>query len=126
MKKENTLLELLVGIVFAGIVIQIVCLLVSKNYLYDAVGVWSGIGISCFSAIHMKHSIEEALELGEVGAVKHIRIGYAVRMLVAILIAGVVIYFKLGNYITLLISIFSLKVAAYLQPLTHRILKKEG
>lgn len=126
MKKENTLLELLVGIVFAGIVIQIVCLLVSKNYLYDAVGVWSGIGISCFSAIHMKNSIEEALELGEVGAVKHIRIGYAVRMLVAILIAGVVIYFKLGNYITLLISIFSLKVAAYLQPLTHRILKKEG
>ncbi len=120
------MLELLIGIVAVGIMIQIVCIFLSSNYLYDAVGLWSGIGISCFSAIHLKRSIEDSLELGEAGAVKRIRVSYATRMLVAALVAGVVVYFKWGNYITLLISVFSLKIAAYLQPLTHRLLKKEG
>ena len=126
MKEEGTLFEILIGIVVMGIAIQIVSCFVSSNYLYDAVGLWSGIGISCFSAVHMKRCIEDSLELGEVGAVKRVRIGYVTRMLVAALVIGIVIYFKLGNYITLLISIFSLKVAAYLQPLTHKLFKKEG
>ena len=126
MKKENTLLELLIGIVAVGVVIQIVCIFISSNYLYDAIGLWIGIGISCFSAIHMKRFIEDSLDLGETGAVKHIRIGYATRMVVAALVIGLVVYFKLGNYITLLISTFSLKIAAYLQPVTHRLFKKEG
>ena len=124
MKKENTLRELLIGIVFTGAVMQIVSLCVSNNYLYDAIGVWSGIGISCFSAIHMKNSIEVALELGEDGAVKHMRGGYMVRMLVTLLIAGAVIYFDWGNPIALLISIFSLKLAAYLQPCIHKLFQK--
>ena len=124
MKKENTLPELLIGIILTGIVMQAVCFLVSKNYLYDAIGLWVGIGISCFSAIHMKNSIEVALELGEAGAVKHVRGGYAIRMLVTLFIAGVILYFKWGNPVTLLISIFSLKLAAYLQPCIHKIFQK--
>ena len=124
MKKENTLFELLVGIVFFGIVMQIICVCVSRNYWYDAVGIWSGIAISCFSAIHMKRTIEDAIDLGESGAVKHIRLGYVKRMLVAFLVVGIVLYFKVGNPLTVLISIFSLKMAAYLQPLVHKIISK--
>jgi hypothetical protein len=124
MKKNQTLLELLVGIVVLGIGIQIVCVIVSKNYLYDAVGLWSGIGICCFSAIHMWRSIEDAVDLGEAGATKHVRLGYATRMVVALLVIGAVIYFRIGNYVTLLIGVFPLKLAAYLQPFTHKLFQK--
>ena len=121
MKKENTLLELLVGIIFLGVTIQLGVVIVSKNYLYNAIGLWSGIAIACVSTIHMKRSIEDALDLGERGAIKHIRIAYLKRMLIAIVIMGVVIYFHLGNPISLLIGVFPLKLAAYLQPLIHKL-----
>ena len=121
MKKENTLLELLVGIIFWGVTIQLGVVIVSKNYLYNAIGLWSGIAIACVSTIHMKRSIEDALDLGARGAIKHIRIAYLKRMLIAIVIMGVVIYFHLGNPITLLIGVFPLKLAAYLQPLIHKL-----
>ena len=121
MKKENTLLELLVGIIFSGVTIQLVVVIVSKNYLYNAIGLWSGIAIACVSIIHMKRSIEDALDLGERGAIKHIRTSYLKRMLLAIVIMGVIIYFHLGNPITLLIGVFPLKLAAYLQPVIHKL-----
>lgn len=121
MKKENTLLELLVGIIFLGVTIQLVVVIVSKNYLYNAIGLWSGIAIACISTIHMKRSIEDALDLGERGAIKHIRIAYLKRMLITTVVMGVVIHFHLGNPITLLIGVFPLKLAAYLQPLIHKL-----
>ncbi len=124
MKKNQTLLELLIGIVFLAICIQIVCLIVSKDYLYDAIGLWSGVAICCFSAIHMYRSIEDALDLGEAGATKHVRFGYATRMVITLLFAGAIIYFRIGNYVTLLIGVFPLKISAYLQPFTHKLFEK--
>lgn len=123
-KKDTTLLELLIGIILLGAVIQIVCLIISKDYLYNAIGLWSGIAIACFTAIHMKRSIEDALDLGEEGAKKHVRSGYAFRMVVTLIVAGVVVCFNLGNPITLLIGLFPLKISAYLQPHMHKLLKK--
>lgn len=121
MKKDNTLVELLTGIVLLGVVIQIICLIVSKDYLYNAIGLWSGIAIACFSAIHMKRSIEDALDLGEEGATKHVRTAYATRMLITLLIMGIVIYFNFGNPITLLVGVFPLKISAYLQPYMNKV-----
>lgn len=120
MKKENTLLELLIGIVLMGILIQIICILVSKDYLYNAIGLWSGVAIACFMAIHMKRSIEDVLDLGEEGGAKRMRSTYLVRMTVVAIAMGVVIYFNLGNPITLLLGALTLKLAAYLQPYLHK------
>ena len=124
MKKENTLLELLIGIVLMGILIQIICILVSKDYLYNAIGLWSGVAIACFMAIHMKRSIEDVLDLGEEGGVKRMRSTYLVRMTVVTIAMGVVIGFNLGNPITMLFGVLTLKIAAYLQPYMHKILKR--
>lgn len=121
MKKNSTLTELLVGIFFIGVLIQIACLIFWKDCLYNSIGAWSGIIICLFSAISMKNSIEESLDYGETGAAKHMWIGYLTRMLVTLVVAGIVIYFKLGNYITLLVGLFSLKLAAYMQPFVHKI-----
>lgn len=121
MKKSNILMELLVGIILLGVVIQIVCIFVSKDYLYNAIGLWTGIAVACFMAVHMKRSIEDELDLGEEGAQKHARSAYATRTVVTLLIIGIVIYFNLGNPITVVIGIFPLKLSAYLQPQIHRL-----
>lgn len=124
MKKDNTLLELVTGIILVGVVVQIVCLIAFPNDLYNAVGLWSGVLIGCGMAIHMKRSIEDALDLGEEGAAKHIRKTYALRITVVLIVMGCVIYFEFGNPLTLLAGVIALKISAYLQPHMHKIFLK--
>lgn len=124
MKKENTLLELLIGIIFSGVVTQIIVAIILKDYLYNAIGLWSGVAIACFMAIHMKRSIEDALDLGEEGGMKHMRSHYLIRMTIVAIAMGVVICFNLGNPIIMLIGALTLKIAAYLQPHINKILKR--
>ena len=121
MKKNNILIELLSGILFLGILVQIICFFVVERQLYNAVGLWMGIAIACFMAIHMKRSIEDALDIGEEGAVKYARNAYMIRTIVSLVIACIVIIFKIGNPITLVIGIFPLKISAYIQPYIHKI-----
>ncbi len=124
MKKNNILVELLSGIISLGVLIQIIMAIAFEDYLYNAVGLWTGIGIACFMAIHLKRSIEDELDLGEEGAVKHARTAYATRTAITLAVIGIVIYFKVGNPFTVVLGIFPLKLSAYLQPLIHKIFLK--
>ena len=124
MKKGNIVVELLAGIISLGVLIQIGMLLAFENYLYNAIGLWTGIGIACFMAIHLKRSIEDSLDMWEEDAVKHARTAYATRTVVTLAVIGIVIYFKIGNPFTVVLGIFPLKLSAYLQPLIHKIFLK--
>jgi hypothetical protein len=124
MKKGNIVVELLAGIISLGVLIQIIMAIAFEDYLYNAVGLWTGIGIACFVAIHLKRSIEDELDLGEEGAVKHARSAYATRTAITLAVIGIVIYFKVGNPFTVVLGIFPLKLSAYLQPLIHKIFLK--
>ena len=124
MKKNNILVELLAGIISLGVLIQIIMAIALEDYLYNAIGLWTGIGIACFMAIHLKRSIEDSLDLGVDGAVKHARTAYATRTVVTLIVIGLVVYFKIGNPFTVVLGIFPLKLSAYLQPLIHKIFLK--
>ena len=124
MKKNHTLIELLVGIILLGIVAQIFCAFISKDYFYYGIGLWGGVAVACFMAVHMQRSIEDELELGEEGAVSHARSAYATRLVVSLVVIGIIVWFKLGNPITLVIGIMTLKISAYLQPQTHKLFVK--
>lgn len=121
MKKNQTLLELLAGIILMGILIQLVHLIAVDEYLYHAIGLWAGVAVACFWAIHMQRSIEDALDLGEDRATKKAISSYAMRMLVSLIVLGAVIYYDLGNVFSLFVGVFLLKISAYLQPLTHKL-----
>lgn len=124
MKKDRTLGELIIGMLALGVIVQAVCALAFQNDLYNAAGLWSGIVIGIGMSIHMKRSIEDALDLGEAGAAKHIRKTYALRMTVVIIVMGCVIYFDFGNPLTLLAGLITLKISAYLQPHMHKLFLK--
>lgn len=121
MKKNSILPELLTGIILSGMTTQIICFIVSKDYLYNAIGLWSGVAIACFMAIHLKRSVEDSLELDVEGAEKHARSTYAVRTTVTAIAMGIVIYFNIGNPLTLLVGALTLKLSAYLQPQIHKL-----
>lgn len=124
MRKNSTLIELLMGILVVGIVSQLVCLLFFSQKIYHAVGLWSGIAVSAGMAIHMQRSIEDGLDLMGESGVKYMQRASAMRMLVACIVMAVIMYFDWGNPLTLLVGVMALKLAAYMQPLMHRLLEK--
>lgn len=124
MKKNDTLKELLVGILVVGIIGQIVCLIFFKQHLYNAVGLWAGVLIAAGMAIHMKRSIEDGLDLMGDSGVKHMQKSSVTRMLVSCVVMIVVLYKQWGNPLTLLVGVMALKLAAYMQPLVHRVFEK--
>ncbi len=128
MKKNSTLIELVIGIILVGILSQLVCLVFFERHLYHAIGLWTGIGISLGMAIHMQRSIEDGLDIMGDAGVKHMKKAYMARTAVAVIIMAVVMYFDWGNPITILVGIMALKVAVYLQPLVHMVLenRKKG
>ena len=124
MKKNRTLLELLIGVVLVGILSQIVCLIFFKRHLYHAIGLWTGILVSIGMAIHMQRSIEDGLDLLGDSGVKHMKKAYLTRTAVAVVVMAAVMYFDWGNPITILVGVMALKVAVYLQPFVHKVLEK--
>lgn len=121
---DDTLRELLAGILFWGAAAQIICFLDRERLIYTSIGLWIGIAAAAGMAVHMKRTIEDALDLGEQGAVKHMRKGYVLRYGLTALIFGASVYFEIGNPITLLVGVMGLKIGDYLQPVTHRVLCK--
>lgn len=121
---NETLKEMLTGIVLYGIVVQLICLCVTTHRGYVSAGLWIGIFTGIGIAIHMKRSIEDALDLGEGNAEKHMKKTYAFRYAVTALVFGTAIYFHIGNPIAILAGVIGLKISAYLQPYTHKIFLK--
>ena len=63
---DETLKELLCGMLFYGALAQIICTIVDRDRLvYTTLGLWIGIGAAAFMGIHMKRNIEDALDYDE-------------------------------------------------------------
>lgn len=116
--------ELIMAILGYGILGQIILSIIPGVSLYRVIGFWTGVLIAIGMTIHMKRSIEDALDLQEKGAQGHLRKTYAFRMLVVFAIIGLLYYFKIGSVILAFAGIMGLKVAAYLQPLIHKLLNQ--
>lgn len=124
MKRNSTLIELLIGIVLVGILSQIVCLIFLNRHLYHAIGLWTGVCISIGMAIHMQRSIEDGLDLMGDAGVKHMKKAYLLRTAVAVIVIAIVMYFDWGNPLTILVGVMALKLGVYLQPAVHKVLEK--
>ena len=72
----------------------------------------------------MTFSVENALEMGEQGALKHTRIMYIIRMVALVAVYAVMLIFGIGNVFSMLFGLFSLKLSAYIQPITHKLSNK--
>lgn len=125
MKKINeTLGELLVGILCSGIVIWIAALAIAGWDAGFAIGFWIGVVLAAGLAVHIYRSIDRALDMYPKDAEKYMRKAYTIRAALILIVAGVVAWLKIGYVMALFVGVLCLKFGAFLQPLIHRLSEK--
>jgi sensor histidine kinase regulating citrate/malate metabolism len=129
-KINETLAELIAGIVIVGILIQLIELLVAVIHpefagskCSFAIGLWIGVITAIFLAAHMYRSIDTALDMQPDDAEKYMRKAYLFRTAVILVVAFLVHFFKLGYVMATFVGMLTLKFGAFLQPLLHKIFK---
>ncbi len=120
---REMLFELLAGIAAYSVPAEIIICIIADRILYETIGFICGTAAAVFFVIHMAIAIDDSVYMGEKGALNHIRKGYIIRILVLIAVILAVFFLKLGGMVSFLFGLASLKVSAYLQPLTHKIIK---
>lgn len=115
--------DLIIGMVLLGLIVQI-SLFFFPNLLYNSSGLWIGVLVGIALSIHMRVSLETAVEQDEEGAVKYMRSRYLIRYVAAAVVLCAVLYLDMGNIITLLIGLMSFKFSAYAQPVIHKLTDK--
>ena len=122
-KISETLKELLIGILFYGILVEIIGICFVKDKIYFSIGLWIGIFLAFAAAIHMWWGIDKALDMGE-GAGKYALSQNMIRYGVIVVAFAALCVMDLGNPLAAFAGIMGLKAGAYLQPFTHKIMIK--
>lgn len=119
---NKTVWELLLGILISGIILEIIGVMIVKDKLFYSAGLGIGILLAVFMTFSINSSVEKAVDLGEGGAKAKMISSYAIRtaiLLAVMILTGVM---KLGNLVGLILGMMTLKVAAYIQPVTHKFI----
>lgn len=123
-RENQTLTELVIGIVFFGALCQTAGIFLAKDQLAYALSLWVGILAASGMAVHMNHTIRKALAYDEGTAEKVTRSSYFLRYgCVAVLLSAAAIT-GVTNLIVMFVGIMGLKIGAYIQPFTHRLLQR--
>lgn len=130
-KVNDTLAELLTGILVFGIIVQIIELIVAAvcpdfagSVPSFVIGLWIGIAAAFGLAVHMYHSIDKALGMKPGKAESYMRITYLVRTLAMLAVAAFVYFLNFGYVMATFLGMLSLKFGALLQPLMHKLFIK--
>lgn len=121
---NRTVWELVLGILLTGAVLELLALLFLPDKRSVSLGLLVGMATSIAMVFHMNHSISRFLDMGESAARKGAVKGYAVRTISVVVILLIVAVTKKANLLSCVAGIFTLKVAVYLQPFTHRIIRR--
>ena len=126
-KKNRTLLEMHIGMLFFGLLCQGaggLCALGGVKALQDqrdySFSLWFGVVLAMLSAIHMYRTLDRSLDQGE-AAVKLIIKGYGIRYVLIVLIMLIIIMTKIMNPLVVFLGYMSMKVTALMQPITHKL-----
>ena len=120
---NRALLELWIGILFTGLVFQFAGMWFVENKVLYTVALWIGIVLALVTVVHMYRTLDRALDLGA-GAQKAVTVANMIRYAVVVIVFLIVLLTKVLNPLITFLGIMSLKVAAYLQPFTHKLCNK--
>ena len=112
------------GILFLGVLAQIIGAFVVKDEAMYAKSLWFGILLSSASTYHMYRSLDRALDQPEKTASRMIFRAYVLRYVIVIFCLVVIMATEAMNPLVFFFSYMSLKVTAFLQPITHKLCNK--
>lgn len=121
---SSTAWELVLGILLCGAVLEVLVLVFLPEKLSISLGLFIGMITAAAMVFHMNYSIDRILDMGEGAARKGAAKGYAVRTVSVVIILLIVVVTKKANLLSCIAGIFTLKVSVYLQPITHRIIRR--
>lgn len=121
---SDVLPDLLIGILLYGVVCEAVGLIFVKDRLFYSIGLLIGILCAMCMAVHMAWSLNMALDLGESGAVKKMQLHNLLRYGIVVVVIFALWLSGIGNPVVAFLGIMGLKVAAYLQPFTHKLFRR--
>ena len=126
LKKINrTVLEMDLGILFLGVLAQIIGVFFVKDEVMYAKSLWFGVLLALAATYHMYRSLDRALDQSEKTAQKMILRGYILRYVILIFLLLVLMKTEVMNPLIFFFSyVISMKVTAFLQPLTHKLCNK--
>lgn len=122
--KNRTLLEMYLGMMFLGLVCQMVGVFIVKNQLRYAASLWFGILTAAVSALHLYRALDRGLDCEERSAAKYIFRGYMIRYASVALILLIIMVTDVLNVYVVFMAYMSLKVTALIQPITHKLCNK--
>lgn len=118
---NRALLELDLGILFCGMVCQLVGMwFAGHSKGVYSISLWLGILLALLGTWHMYRTLNRALDLGD-GASRVMVSGSMLRYAVLIIVLGIIIITDMLNPLIVYLGYMMMKVAAYLQPFTHKI-----
>lgn len=122
-EKNRTLLEMNIGLVFWGLVCQLVGIFFTSDRLIYSFGIWFGIALGMVNVLHMYRTLDRALDLGE-AATKVIFRGYIIRYVMLVVILGILMVTNVINPLVVFLAYMGVKVTALIQPITHKLCNK--
>ena len=95
-----------------------------EKRLFYSIGLLAGIVCALFMATHMAWSLNQALDMAEGDAVKKMQTHNILRYVIVVIVFFLLLYSGLGNPLSAFLGVMGLKVAAYLQPFTHKFFRR--
>ena len=126
MRRINGILPELVGILFLySLLVEMIGVFIVQAKIFYSLGVLVGFLLGSFMLINMAIGIADSLTAMN----KSGRIGFIFKAVLRYIIVAVIVvsmvYFEWGNFISCFITIFGVKIAAYLQPFLHNRFEKK-
>lgn len=121
---NSALPGMLLVILASGILFELIFVWFVKDKAGFSLGLVIGVILAAFMAFHMAYTLDTAISLGESGATKAVQKHNLLRYAVVVIICGVVMVTEIANPLAVFLGIMTLKVAAYLEPFTHKLFRR--
>lgn len=121
---NSSLPDLFAGILIFGALAELVPVWFVNDKAGYTIGLLIGIVTAMFVAWHMAWSLDRAFDLDEGTATKRLQKNSAVRYGVQLIVLGILIITEVGNPLSAFLGMWSLKVAAYTAPFTHKLFRR--
>lgn len=123
-KKNRTILEMDIGILGLGLILQLISLAFPGGRLAHGFSLLAGTVLALSAVQHMYRTLDRALEMDEGSAQKAVYRGYLIRYVTLAAVALFMAATKILNPLLFFLAYMSLKGTVYLQPFTHRMCNK--
>lgn len=121
---NSSLPDLLVGILIFGVIAELIPVWFVNDKAGYTIGLLIGIVTAMFVAWQMAWSLDRAFGCDEETAMKRLQKNSALRYGVQLVVLGILMITEAGNPLSAFLGMWSLKVAAYAAPFTHKLFRR--